>query len=112
MGIQDQRPPLESKSCQDRNSSTTKNYQSLTVFYTNAGNLINKRNELYHSIASVIPEIICITEILPQNASLPVDNCEFQIQGFDCFTNNNKSLRHRGVLIYAKKLLKSSCCKF
>ena len=79
MGIQDQRPSMESKSCQDQNSSTIKSYQSLTVFYTNADNLINKRNELYHSIASVKPEIICITEILPKNASLPIDDWELQI---------------------------------
>ena len=57
-----------------------------------ADNLINKRNELYHSIISVKPEIRCITEILPKNALLPVDDCELQIQGFDCFTNNNKSM--------------------
>ena len=47
MGIQDQRPSVESKSCQDKNSSTIKSYQSLTVFHTNADNLIHKRNELY-----------------------------------------------------------------
>ena len=47
---------MESKSYQDQNSS-------LTVLYTNADNLINKRNELYHSIRSVKPEIIYITEI-------------------------------------------------
>ena len=98
---------MESKSCQDQNSSTLKSYQSLTVFFANAGNLINKRNKLYHSITSVKPEIICIAEILPKNTSLPVDDCEVQIQGFDCFTNNNKSLCHRGVLIYTKKCLKA-----
>ena len=46
MGIQDQRPSMESKSCQDPNSSTIKSYPSLTVFYRNADNLINKRNKL------------------------------------------------------------------
>ena len=79
MRIQDLRPSLKSKSCQVQNSSTIKSYQNLTVFYTNADNLINKRNELYHSIASVKPEIICITEILPKNASLPVDDWELRI---------------------------------
>ena len=112
MGIQDQRPSVESKSCQDQNSSTIKSYQSLTVFYTNADNLINKRNELYHSLTSVKPEIICITEILPKNALLPVDDCELQIQGFDCFTNNNKSMCHIGVLIYTKKCLKAVAVNF
>ena len=112
MGIQDQRPSVESKNCQDQNSSTTKSYQSLTVFYTNADNLINKRNELYHSLTSVKPEIICITEILPKNAVLPVGDCELQIQGFDCFTNNNKSMCRRDVLIYTKKCLKAVAVNF
>ena len=43
MGIQDQRLSMESKSCRDQNLSTIKSYQSLTVFYANAGNLINKK---------------------------------------------------------------------
>ena len=58
MGIQDQRPSMESKSCQDQNLSAIKSYQNLIVFYTNADNLINKGNELYHSITSVKPEIM------------------------------------------------------
>ena len=112
MGTQDQRPSMESKSCQDQNSSTINSYQSLTVFYTNADNLINKKNNLYHSITSVKPDIICITDILPKNASLPVEDSELQIQGFDCFTNNNKSLCHRGVLIPTKKCLKAVTVNF
>ena len=107
MGIQDQRPSMESK-----NSSAIKSYESLTVFHTYAENLINKRNELYHSITSVKPEIICITEILFKNASLPVDACDLQIHRFYCFTNNNKSLCHRGVLIYTKKCLKAVATSF
>ena len=50
MGMQDQKPSTESKIYQDQNSSTIKSYQSLTVFYTNADDLVNKRNEIYHSI--------------------------------------------------------------
>ena len=85
MRIQDQRPSMESRSCPNPDLSTIKSYQSFTVFYTNAG--IKKRNELDHSITSVEPESICIPEILPKNASLPVDNTELQIQGF---TSSNK----------------------
>ena len=93
-------------------SSAIKSYQSLTVFYKSTDNLISKRNKLYYSITSVKSEIICITEILPKNASLPVDDCELQIQGFDCFTNKSKSLSHRGVLIYTKKCLKAVAVHF
>ena len=103
---------MESKSCQDQNSGTIKSYQSLTVFYKNADSLINNRNELYHSITSVKREIISISEILPKNALLPVDDCELQIQGFDCFTNSNKTMCHRGVLIYIKKCLKAVAVNF
>ena len=112
MRLQDQRPSMESKSWQNQNLSTVKSYQSLTVFYTNADNLINKRKELYHSITSVKLEIICITEILPKNVLLPVDDCKLQIQGFDCFTNNNKSMCHTGVSIYTKKCLKAVAVNF
>ena len=112
MGIQDQRPSMESKSCQDQNSSTIKSYQSLAVFYTNADNLIDKRNELYHSRISAKPEIKCITEILPKKALLSVDDCELQIQGFDCFTNNNNSMCHGGVLIYTRKCLEALTVNF
>ena len=52
------------------------------------------------------------TEILPKNALLPVDECELQIQGFDCFTNNKKSMCHIGVLIYTKKCLKAVAGSF
>ena len=112
MGIQDQGLSMESKSCQDQNSSTTKSYQSLTVFFTNGDNLINKRKKLYHSITLVKPEIICVIEILTKNASQPVDYCELPTQGFDCFTNNTKSLCHRGILIYTKKCLKAVAVNF
>ena len=111
MGIQDQKPSMKSKRYQDQNSSTIKNYQSLTVFYTNADNLI-KKNELYRSITSVKREIICIREIRPKNASLPANDCELQIQGFDCFTDNIQSLCHRPVLIYTKKCLKAVAVNF
>ena len=91
---------MESKSCQNQNSSTIKSYKSLTVFYTNADKLINKRNELYYSITLVKLEIIPIAGILPKNPLLPADDWELQIQGFDCFTNNNKFLCPPVVLIY------------
>ena len=29
--------------------------------------------------------MICMTEVPLKTASLPIDDCELQIQGFDCF---------------------------
>lgn len=104
---------VEYKICQDQNSSTINSHQSLTIFYTNRDNPINKRSKLYHSITSVKPEIICPAEVLPKNASLVTfHDCELQIQGFDCFMNINKSKCHRGVLIYIKKCLKAVALDF
>ena len=84
----------------------------MAVFYTNVDNLINKRNELYRSITSLKTEIIAITETLSKNGLLPVDDCELQIQDFDCFTNNNKSMCHRGALISTKTCLKAVAVNF
>ena len=79
MGIQNQRPSVESASCTDQNLETAKSHQSLTAFYTNADNLINKRNELYHSVTSVKPDMICIAEVFLKNVSLPAEDCKLQI---------------------------------
>ena len=59
-----------------------------------------------------VSRTICIRETLPKNASLPVNDCEFQIQGFDCFTDNIQSLCHRRDLIYTKKCLKAVAVNF
>ena len=75
-------------------------------------NLINKRNKLCHSIASVKREMICMTQVPLKTASLPIDDCGLQIQGFDCFTNNSKSQFHRSFLIYTKKCLKAVAINF
>ena len=81
MGIQDNSFSMVSKSCQDQNLSTVKSHQSLTVFYK----LDKQKKQICHSIASVKPEMICMTEVPLKTASLPIDDCELQIQGFDCF---------------------------
>ena len=57
-------------------------------------------------IAHFAPDIICITEALPKNARYPVQNAEFQIEGYDMYTNIEGA--HRGVIIYTAKYLKAS----
>ena len=42
-------------------------FQSLTVFYTNADQFLNKRDELQMFIAGNEPDIILISEILPKS---------------------------------------------
>ena len=72
----------------------------LKVVYSNADNLMNKRQELEVLIALQNPDIICVTEVVPKNTSLPVQTCELQIQGYELFTNLTSC--SRGVLIYTK----------
>ena len=55
----------------------------LKVVYSNADNLMNKRQELEVLIALQNPDIICVTEVVPKNTSLPVQICELQIQGYE-----------------------------
>ena len=38
----------------------------LTIYYTNADNLLNKRNELQLIVASKQPDVLVITEIFPK----------------------------------------------
>ena len=102
---------MESKSCQDQNSSTIKSYQSLAVFYTNADNLINKRNELYHSLTSVKPEIIFITEILPKMRYYLLMIASFKFKVLIVLQTTTNQC-HRGVLIYTKKCLKAVAVNF
>ena len=90
-----------------QNSSTIKSHQSLTVFYTNADNLINKRNELYHSITSLKPEIICITEILPNLLM----TASFKFKALIVYKQQQINVSQRCLNIY-KEMLKSSCSKF
>ena len=96
MGLQEKRCTLESKSDQNQDSAILSNHRNVSLLYKNADILFNKTNKLYHYITSVNPNVMCITEVLPQNTSIPVDECKFYIAGFDCFRSNS-SFFHGGI---------------
>ena len=75
------------------------------VFCTNADNMINKRNEIQSLVSTNNPDVCCITETLPKNVLLKIEECGIQIDGYDCFSNLNNSNCHRGFAIYTKKYL-------
>ena len=85
----------------------TKKTINLLTFYTNAYNMINKRNEIQSLVSINNPDVFSITETLPKNVSLEIEEYEIQIDGYD-FSNISNSNCHRGVAIYTKKHLKIS----
>ena len=55
----------------------------LTIYYTNADNLLNKRNELQLVIASKQPDVLVITEIFPKNIeSTKISQAELNLEGY------------------------------
>ena len=66
---------------------------------------MNKRNVLMQSIYSQNADVICISEVLPKNVSIPVTNAEIKIPGYHCFNNLESKFCHRGVLIHVKDTL-------
>ena len=51
------------------------------------------------------PDVFCITETLPKNVLFKIEECEIQIDGYDCYSSINNSNCHKGVAIYTKTYL-------
>jgi exonuclease III len=66
---------------------------------------MNKRPGLQTVTSPHNVDIICITKYAPKNTTIPVQESELQIKGYDMFTNVDKC--KRGVIIYTKKELKA-----
>ena len=63
----------------------------LTIYYTNADNLLNKRDELYLIIASKQPDVLVITEIFPKNIlSTKILQAELNLDGYYFYGNKVK----------------------
>ena len=69
--------------------------------------MIKKRNKIQSLVSTNSLVIFCITKILSKNVLLKIEECEIQIDVFDCFSNINNSNCHRGVAIYIKRYLKA-----
>ena len=59
-----------------------KTSNGLSLFYTNAGSLLNKLDELKMSISLYNPDIICICET---HFSQEIDECEVALDGYRLF---------------------------
>ena len=109
MGVQNLRTPLGSKNYKNQEQTMltkpTKKAINLLTFYTNVYNMINKRNEIQSLVSINNPDVFSITETLPKNVSLEIEEYEIQIDGYDFFSNISNSNCHRGVSIYTKKHL-------
>ena len=79
--------------------------------YTNADQLINKKVDLELLIAGDSPDIMLITEVIPQKQSYSLDKALFDITGYHCLLNfvpketNLGASGIRGVAIYYKESL-------
>ena len=71
-------------------TKSTKNPKKSLIFYPNTDNMINKRNQIQSLVPTNNPDIFCITETLPKKVLLKIEECEIQIDGYDCFPNINK----------------------
>lgn len=83
----------------------------LHIYYTNADNLLNKRQELEVEIEVCDPDIIVITEVFPKTCSATdILDKELQLDGYQLVkgTTTDKS---RGVCILCKSKLRVQECK-
>ena len=85
--------------------------EGLHVFYTNADQFVNKREDLLMRIASDQPDIMLITEIIPKKQEKPITQALLDIDGYKCLLNFNPNEANlgasgiRGVAIYSKNIL-------
>ena len=95
MGVQNLRTPLGSKNYKNQEETMltkpTKKTINLLTFYTNAYNMINKRNEIQSLVSINNPDVFSITETLPKNVLLEIEDYEIQIDGYDFFSNISNS---------------------
>lgn len=83
----------------------------LSIYYTNADNLINKIDELRIRAYSKSFDILIITEVYPKNInSSSICVSELNILGYKCY-RSNVSDSSRGVVIYVKDHLPSNMRK-
>ena len=79
--------------------SSTKDSNTL-LCYINADNgLLNKREELINIVNTNKPDILHINETLPKSSHNIDTNIEYQLDGYNCFFNENPS---RGIAMYIK----------
>ena len=90
----------------------------LKVLYTNADQLVNKREDLCMCITNNEPDVILITEVIPKAQVCPIDPALLTVPGYHMYANFDLSQARlgasgqRGICIYVKDLLKTSLKSF
>ena len=88
--------------------------QDLKFLYTNADQLVNKRNDLEMMIEDDKPDIMMITEVIPKGQVNPITRVLLDIEEYDYILNFDPDKADlgasgiRGVAIYYKKNLSVS----
>ena len=97
-----------------RSSSIRSNFTrngGLSIYYTNADSLLNKRDELQTEISAKDPDFIVITEVYPKSVKpTDINRVELELKGYDIIiweaTDNS-----RRMCIYHKSELAVNECK-
>ena len=77
--------------------------------YTNADQLVNKRDDLAMHIAGKEPDLILVTEVIPKAQTIPISTALLALPGYTLYTNfdlaksNLGQSGSRGVCIYVKE---------
>ena len=99
-------------------SEVLKEKHLLKCMYTNADQLVNKREDLCMAIAGCEPDVIMVTEVVPKAQSLPLDNAVLTVSGYSLFTSFDPSTSNlgrsgvRGVCIYVRDHLHAAQVTF
>ena len=74
--------------------------------YTNADQLVNKRDDLLSCISHDFPDVILVTECIPKAQQQPIDRALLSLTGYNLFTNFDSeehclgSKGTRGICVY------------
>jgi len=101
----------ENQQNQSRELSSNKSkLEEISIMYTNADGLINKRQELKALINSAkgYSNVLAVTEIKPKNMSQQLLTSEFNLPGYSFFTNGLDDQTKRRLLLYISADIETS----
>ena len=67
----------------------------LKCIYTNADSLLNERLESLLLIVEHKPDIICISEVVPKNVFMPVEEIESMVEIVECYDLLFNSIKYK-----------------
>ena len=93
-----------------QDSKPTRNDHELSVLYTNADCLTNKKSELLLLLKSLKhkPGVIAVTEVKPKTSNYQLNVTEISIDGYNVFHSGFENATSKGTVIYVDNCLKAS----